>query len=75
MIEPFKHIRDDAMSQARVDLDWDKMFDLAIDPEKAIAYRKSSQPEESDTCTMCGKMCAVRNMNRVLEGKDIQLSD
>ncbi|MFH2066560.1 MAG: phosphomethylpyrimidine synthase ThiC [Pseudomonadota bacterium] len=66
---------DDEMSRARVNLDWDKMFSLAIDPEKAIAYRKSSQPEENDTCTMCGKMCAVRNMNRILEGKDIQLSD
>jgi phosphomethylpyrimidine synthase len=66
---------DDAMSKARVELDWDKMFKLAIDPEKAVAYRKSSQPEEHDTCTMCGKMCAVRNMNRILDGKDIQLSD
>jgi phosphomethylpyrimidine synthase len=66
---------DDEMSRARVELDWDKMFKLAIDPEKAIAYRKSSQPEENDTCTMCGKMCAVRNMNRVLKGKDIELSD
>lgn len=61
---------DDEMSQARVNLDWEKMFELAIDPEKAIAYRKSSQPEENDTCTMCGKMCAVRNMNRALKGKD-----
>ncbi len=66
---------DDEMSRARVNLDWEKMFELAIDPEKAVAYRKSSQPEENDTCTMCGKMCAVRNMNRVLKGKDIQLSD
>ncbi len=61
---------DDEMSRARVNLDWEKMFELAIDPEKAIAYRKSSQPEEDDTCTMCGKMCAVRNMNRVLKRKD-----
>jgi phosphomethylpyrimidine synthase len=58
---------DDDMSRARVNLDWEKMFKLAIDPEKAINYRKSSEPEESDTCTMCGKMCAVRNMNRALE--------
>ena len=61
---------DDEMSRARVNLDWEKMFELAIDPEKAIAYRKSSQPEENDTCTMCGKMCAVRNMNRALKGND-----
>ena len=48
---------------------------LAMDPEKARRYRESSVPEHEDSCTMCGKMCAVRNMNRVLEGKDIQLND
>jgi phosphomethylpyrimidine synthase len=66
---------DDEMSRARVNLDWEKMFELSIDPEKAIRYRESSQPEHADSCTMCGKMCAVRNMNRILEGKDIQLND
>ena len=64
---------DNDMSRARVALDWDKMFELAIDPEKAIRYLKSSQPEEKDTCTMCGSMCAVRNMNRILEGKNIRM--
>ena len=66
---------DDEMSRARAALDWEKMFDLAMDPVKPRAYRESSKPEHEDSCTMCGKMCAVRNMNRVLEGKDIQLDD
>ena len=26
-----------------------------------------------DSCTMCGKMCSVRNMNRIIEGKDINI--
>jgi phosphomethylpyrimidine synthase len=60
---------DDGMSRARAELDWNKMFELAIDPEKAVKYRESSLPQENDTCTMCGNMCAVRNMNRILEGK------
>ena len=64
---------DNDMSRARVELDWDKMFELAIDPEKAVSYRKSSQPEENDTCTMCGSMCAVRNMNRILARKDVEV--
>ncbi len=64
---------DDEMSRARVDLNWDRMFQLAIDPEKAVRYRESSQPEEQDTCTMCGKMCAVRNTKRILDGEDIKL--
>ena len=66
---------DDAMGRARADLDWKRMLSLAMDPEKATRYRESSQPEHEDSCTMCGKMCAVRNMNRVLAGKDIQLND
>ncbi len=66
---------DDDMARARADLDWEKMLDLAMDPDKPRRYRESSQPEHEDSCTMCGKMCAVRNMNRVLEGKDIQLND
>ena len=66
---------DEAMGRARADLDWKRMLGLAMDPEKATRYRESSQPEHGDSFTMCGKMCAVRNMNRVLEGKDIQLND
>lgn len=56
---------DDRMSRARHDLDWEAMFSLAVDPEKARLYREESQPQEDDTCTMCGRLCAVRTMNRV----------
>lgn len=61
------------MSKARRKLDWEKMFELAIDKEKAIKYREESTPELHDSCTMCGKMCSVRNMNRVMEGKNISI--
>jgi phosphomethylpyrimidine synthase len=66
---------DNAMSKARSELDWKRMIELSIDQEKARRYRESSKPEHEDSCTMCGKMCAVRNMNRVHAGKDIQLND
>lgn len=61
------------MSKARKELDWEKMFDLAIDPEKPRKYRKESTPEHDDTCTMCGKMCAVRNMNKTMKGEDVDI--
>lgn len=64
---------DNAMSKARRDLDWETMFKLSIDPEKAKKYREESLPQDEHTCTMCGKMCAVRNMNKVMEGKNINL--
>jgi len=57
---------DNAISRARQELNWNKMFELSIDPEKARLYRQSSQPEHEDTCTMCGKMCAVRTMNEIV---------
>ncbi len=58
---------DNAMSVARRELDWEQMFDLAMDPEKPKVYRASSEPELKDTCSMCGKMCAVRTMNDALK--------
>ncbi|MBS4538400.1 phosphomethylpyrimidine synthase ThiC [Clostridium sp. D2Q-11] len=61
------------MSKARQSLDWNTMFDLAIDSEKARRYRAESTPEHEDTCTMCGKMCSMRNMNKVMEGKNINI--
>lgn len=64
---------DNQMSQARADIDFNKMIELAIDPEKARAYRESSVPEQEDTCTMCGKMCAMKTMNRILNGKELDI--
>ena len=61
------------MSKRRQKIDWEGMFELALDPDKCRAYRAASSPEEEDTCTMCGAMCSMRNMNLILEGKDITL--
>ncbi|ABR50313.1 thiamine biosynthesis protein ThiC [Alkaliphilus metalliredigens QYMF] len=64
---------DNEMSRARQQLNWEKMFELAIDPEKARRYREESKPEHDDSCTMCGKMCSMRNMNKIMEGKNINI--
>jgi len=64
---------DNEMSKARAEIDWNRMFELAIDPEKPSRYRKESMPEDEHTCTMCGKMCAVRNMNKVMKGEDVKI--
>jgi len=64
---------DHAMSAARKRLDWDAMFQLAIDPEKARTYRESAKPEKEDTCSMCGNFCAVKNMNRILDGEMVSI--
>lgn len=64
---------DNAMSHARVNLDWEGMFNLALDPEKPRAYRESAQLEDEKTCSMCGKMCAVRNLNKTLNGEEVTI--
>lgn len=66
---------DHEMALARRTLDWERMFNVAIDPEKARRYRKDSTPEREDTCTMCGKMCAIRNMNKVLNGEEVDIME
>lgn len=63
------------MSEARRELDWEKQFELALDGEKARRYREESQPEKEDTCTMCGKMCAMRNVNKILRGEHVDIMD
>lgn len=64
---------DHQMSVARKKLDWEAQFDVAIDPEKARHYREKAAPEHDDTCSMCGKFCAVRSMNKALAGEYIDI--
>lgn len=64
---------DNKMSEARKNLDWESMFKLAVDEEKPRKYRESSMPEHQDTCTMCGSMCAMKNMNKVLKGEGVSI--
>lgn len=64
---------DDRMSRARQKVDWDAMLDEAIDREKAEDYFRSTQPADPHTCTMCGKMCAVRNMSKAMAGESVNL--
>ena len=66
---------DDRMGDARRVLDWDAQFECALDPVTAKAIRDSRRPEDdhSDTCSMCGKFCAVRSMNKALAGEYIDI--
>lgn len=65
--------RDDAMAKARYRTDWEEMFRLALDGERARAFFESTPPEDRHTCSMCGKMCALRTTNLILEGKKVEL--
>jgi len=58
--------RDLTMSRARKALDWEAQFAASIDPEKARAYKESSQPSKDGVCTMCGDFCAVKRVEGIL---------
>lgn len=64
---------DNKMSDARRRIDWDGMFACAIDREKAQRYFESAPPSDQHTCSMCGKMCAMRTTNQILEGQQVNL--
>ena len=63
--------RDDAMSDARAAFDWDRQFELCMDPERARArWLKTraftDEAHGDDHCSMCGKQfCAVRTSRRI----------
>ena len=64
---------DDAMGDARRELDWEKMFAHAMDPETARRVRDERSPEVEETCSRCGKFCAVRSMNKALSGEKVDI--
>lgn len=64
---------DDQMADARRDLDWETQFNIAMDPEKARTKRDEYKPENEDSCSMCGKFCSIRSMNKALEGEEIDI--
>ena len=57
----------------RQEIDWEKMYVLSIDPDKARKMHESAQPKDPHTCTMCGNLCAMRNMNLIMAGEKIKL--
>lgn len=59
---------DNAISQAKKNLDWEKLISLCVDPEKAGRYRASLPPHEGaeGLCSMCGEFCAVKRSKEII---------
>lgn len=70
---PHARDMDDKMGQARRKLDWDGMWKCALDPVTGKKRYEESPAATEGTCTMCGKMCAVRTVNKIFEGTTIDL--
>jgi phosphomethylpyrimidine synthase len=57
--------RDDDLSRARFDFDWNRQFELSLDPDTARAMHDETLPQEvfksAKFCSMCGpKFCSMR---------------
>lgn len=54
------------MAKARAELDWEGQFGAAINPARArqIRHRRGV---ETDTCTMCSELCAIRLAKEAME--------
>ena len=69
------HDIDDRMAAARRAFDWESMFALSIDGDKARAYYESIPLADRHSCSMCGKMCAVKTMNQIIDGQTVELNE
>jgi phosphomethylpyrimidine synthase len=65
---------DNKMSDARRRIDWEEMFSYAVDGEKARKYFESKPPTDKHSCSMCGKMCAMRTTNKILSGEKVKFN-
>jgi len=51
---------DNQMSEARKKRDWETMYSLALDEDKARKYRNEIPSDVEDQCSMCGEFCAIK---------------
>jgi len=59
--------KDIEMARCRKNLDWEGQIGFSFDPEKVRRYRAEVPPTESDVCSMCGELCAIRTVERALK--------
>ena len=71
--------RDDALSRARYQFDWNRQFELSLDPETARAMHDETLPEEgykhAHFCSMCGPKFCSMNMSQAVERYNAELQE
>jgi len=69
--------RDDALSHARYTFDWNRQFELSLDPETARSMHDETLPEEgykhAHFCSMCGPKFCSMNMSAAVERYNAEL--
>jgi phosphomethylpyrimidine synthase len=69
--------RDDELSRARYNFDWNRQFELSLDPERAKEYHDETLPEDvyktAEFCSMCGpKFCPMQTKIEDQDLSDLQ---
>ena len=64
--------RDDELSRARYAFDWNRQFELSLDPERAREMHDETLPQDAfktaEFCSMCGpKFCSMRISQNLAE--------
>ncbi len=57
------------VSRARYSLNWNRMIELLIDPQRAKKIFQRRTSKSSSTCTMCGEFCAMKKTRKILRRK------
>jgi phosphomethylpyrimidine synthase len=58
---------DREMSVARKSFNWDRMFELSVDPERAAQRRQNRKSKSPEVCSMCGNLCAMKVVDQILK--------
>ena len=58
---------DRKISEARKKMDWERQFELVIDPKKAKKTRNKLAPKNKEVCSMCGEFCSIKLLNEALK--------
>lgn len=59
--------RDREMSRRRKRCDWKGQAEMSLDPERVLSWRDEVPPTESEVCSMCGELCAIKTVEAALK--------
>jgi phosphomethylpyrimidine synthase len=57
---------DKEMSVARKAFDWERMFELSVDPARAESLHSRRKSKSPKVCSMCGDLCAMKVVDKIL---------
>lgn len=61
--------KDKQMARFRKNLDWDGQISMSFNPDRVREWRGQVPPSEKEVCSMCGEFCAIKTVERALQGK------